>query len=145
MYIKFAALMIAIAVACESVSYSRSVAQSDEKNGEPNVAQSENTFTLSVPAPSLELKRGDTRAIYIAISRGGGFADDVSLKLENMPAGITIEPNNPKIAHDESSVKVTVRAAANAVLGNFTIKVVGHPVKGGRDALCEFKLVTEAK
>ncbi len=60
-----------------------------------------------------------------------------------MPQGVTLDPTSPVIKHGETETKVTLKAAADASLGEFTIKVIGHPTKGA-DGSTEFK-ITVAK
>ncbi len=46
---------------------------------------------------------------------------------------MTIEPSGSVIKHGETETKVTFKAAADSALGDFTIKVTGHPgPKGSR-------------
>ena len=60
-----------------------------------------------------------------------------------MPQGVTLDPASPVIKHGATETKVTLKAAADASLGDFTVKVTGHPTKGA-DASHEFK-ITVAK
>lgn len=45
--------------------------------------------------------------------------------------GVTVDPAAPVIEHGDTETKVTLKAAADASLGDFTVKVTGHPTKGG--------------
>jgi hypothetical protein len=107
----------------------------------PLYGQAENTFNLT--APSTSIKQGETKAVSIGIRRGTNFQEDVTLKFADVPQGVTLDPASPVIKHGETETKVTLKAAADASLGAFTIKVTGHPTKGG-DASHEFK-ITVAK
>jgi hypothetical protein len=108
---------------------------------QPLYGQADNTFNLT--APSTSLKQGETKAISIGIKRGTNFQEDVTLKFADVPQGVTIDPASPVIKHGETETKVTLKAAADASLGDFTIKVIGHPTKGA-DASHELK-ITVAK
>jgi uncharacterized membrane protein len=110
----------------------------------PVVGQSDDTFTLSVPTLSTTLKQGETKTIAIGIKRGKNLDDDVTLKFADVPTGLTIEPASPAIKHGDTEAKLTLKAADNAALGDFTIKVTGHPTKGA-DASNEFKLTVAKK
>jgi uncharacterized membrane protein len=109
----------------------------------PVVGQANDTFTLSVPTLSTTLKQGDTKTVAISINRGKNLDEDVTLKFADVPTGLTIEPASPTIKRGDTEAKLTLKAADNAALGDFTIKVTGHPTNGA-DASNEFK-VTVAK
>ena len=110
----------------------------------PVVGQADETFTLSVPTLSTTVKQGETKTIEIGIKRGKNFDEDVTLKFADAPTGLTIEPASPAIKHGDTVAKLTLKAADNAALGDFTIKVTGHPTKGA-DASNEFKLTVNKK
>lgn len=97
------------------------------------------TFTLSVPLLSTSLKQGETQTVSIGIKRDKSFSQDVALTFGDLPTGVVIEPSAPVINRGDEEVQVTLTAANDASLGNFTIKVTGHPAKGA-DALNELKL-----
>lgn len=105
----------------------------------PVIGDAEETFSLSVPSLSTNLKQGETKAATISLSRGKNFDEDVTLKFADVPKGVTIDPAEPAIKHGDAEVNITFQAADDAALGDFTIKVTGHPAKGA-DAKTEFKL-----
>jgi len=113
-----------------------------------DVGHPDNTFTLSVPSSlplmSTSIKQGETAKVDIGIKRGAKFDQDVALKFDGLPTGVTIEQAGAKITHDKSDTKLTVAAADDAALGSFEIKVVGHPANGG-DASNTFKINVEKK
>jgi len=110
----------------------------------PLVGQADDTFTLSTPTLSTSIKQGEAKTVKISIKRGKNFSEDVALKLDGMPKGVTAEPANPQIKHGEDETAVAFKAADDAALGDFTIKVTGHPSKGG-DATSEFKITVTKK
>jgi uncharacterized membrane protein len=116
----------------------------DPNAKKPVVGQANNTFTLSVPTLSTTLKQGETKTIAISINRGKNFDEDVTVKFADVPKGLTIEPASPTIQHGDTEAKLTLKAADNAALGDFTIKVTGHPTKGG-DASNELKLTVDKR
>jgi len=105
--------------------------------------QADNTFNLSVPSSlplgATTLKQGQTAMVSIGINRGKDFDQDVTLKCEGLPTGVTVDPASPEIKRGETAVKLTLKAVDNAALGDFTVKVTGHPTSGA-DATNEFKL-----
>lgn len=110
----------------------------------PIVGKPDNSFSLSTPTLSTKLKQSESEVVKISIKRGNNFDQDVSLKFEGLPKGVTIEPLLAAIKHGEEEAKVTVKAAADAAVGDFTVKVIGHP-KEGPDAMSEMKLTISKK
>jgi len=49
------------------------------------------------------------------------------------------------LSKSDKDIKINVTAAENAPLGDFTVKVTGHPTKGGPDAQNELKITVSAK
>jgi hypothetical protein len=101
-------------------------------------------FTLSVPTLSTKLKQGEARVVEVGIKRGKNFGQDVAVHLDGLPKGVSADPASPDIKAGQDEAKVTLKAADDAALGDFTVKVTGHP-KTGADATNEFKLTVEKK
>lgn len=110
----------------------------------PVYGQTENTFNLSVPMLSSKLQQGSEMPATIGIKRAKNFDDDVSLQFSDIPQGVTIEPNNPVIKRGSADAPFVVKASDQAIVGDYQIKVVGKPSKGG-DAQIDFKLSVAAK
>lgn len=102
-------------------------------------ADSEDTFTLDLPNFSTDLKQGETEIVSVGIAREDKFDDEVTLEFQNLPKGVTIDPAKPTIKQGDKEAKVTVKAAADAALGDHAIKVIGHPTKG-KDATNELNI-----
>lgn len=111
----------------------------------PVVSNAKETFTLSMPTLSTSLKQGETKAVKISVSRGTDFQDDIDLKFSSIPQGVSLDPANPVLRKSEEDVSINVSAADNAALGDFEVKVTGHPQNGGPDAQNELKLTVSAK
>jgi len=111
----------------------------------PVVENSKETFSLKLPVLSTSLKQGETKSVDISISRGTDFTDDVNLQFSSTPDGISIDPASPMLSKSDKDIKINVTAAENAPLGDFTVKVTGHPTKGGPDAQNELKITVSAK
>lgn len=113
-------------------------------HGQPTYGEAEKTFNLSVPRMSTTLHQGGTVEVRIGIERGKNFQEDVALKFADGPKGVTLDSANPVIMHGDAEAKVKVKATDDASLGDFTIKVTGHPTKGG-DATNEVKITVAKK
>ena len=98
------------------------------------------SFSLNVPNASTTLKQGETQTVSIGITREKDFDQDVALKFGDLPTGVTLKPTAPVIKHGEGVAQVTLTGASDASLGNFSIKVTGHPNSGVENSN-EFKLL----
>jgi hypothetical protein len=116
----------------------------DTGGKKPAYGQADDTFNLSVPLMSSSLQQGEQMEATVSIKRGKNFDEDVSLKFADVPEDVTLEPANPVIKHGDTDAKITFKAGDEAPLGDFKVKVSGHPTKGG-DAQIEFKLTIAAK
>jgi uncharacterized membrane protein len=110
----------------------------------PIVGQTDNTFSLDVPQMSTKLKQGETKELAIDVARGKNFSEDVELRFSGVPKGVTVDPASPVIMHSDKEAKITVKVADDAALGDFTVKVTGHPTSGA-DATNEFKMTVAKK
>ena len=118
------------------------VSKSD--SGRNVVSQADETFSLSPPTLSTSVKQGEMKKITIGIHRGKNFAEDVHLKFDNVPKGVTFDPSSPTLKASEKEQEITVKAADDAAIGDFNIKVTGQPTKGP-PATNEFKLKVDKK
>jgi hypothetical protein len=102
------------------------------------------TFTLNVPFWTTALKQGEAKAVTISITRDSKFDQDVTLKFDGLPKGITADPAGMMIKNGEMSVSFSLKADADATLGDFAATVTGHPMKGA-DASHPFKFTIAKK
>jgi hypothetical protein len=117
---------------------------SDASNQFKFTVAKKDTFTLNVPFWTTDLKQGEAKAVTIAISRDKRFDQDVSIKFNDLPKGVTVDPVDSVIKNGMPDAKFTIKAAADAALGDFKVTVTGHPVKGA-DAIHEFKFTVAKK
>jgi uncharacterized membrane protein len=96
------------------------------------------SFTLSMP-DSTTLKQGEEQTVLVGIKRDETFDQDVELKFGELPKGVTLQPEAPLIKQGSTEAQVAITASKDASLGDFGIKVTGHPLKGA-EASNEFKL-----
>jgi len=104
----------------------------------------DNTFTLDMPNLTTHLKQGEAKNVTISLKRGKNFSEDVALSFVDVPKGVTIDPASPTVKHSDTEVKLTVKAADDAAVGDFTIKVKGHPTTGA-DAENTMKVTVDKK
>lgn len=120
------------------------VSGGDATNQFQLTVEKKDTFTLSVPFWTTSLKQGEAKDVTIALSRDKGFGQDVTLTIDGLPKGVTVEPATAVIKNGESDVKFSLKAAADAPLGDFAVKITGHPTKGA-DATHDFKFTVAKK
>ncbi len=111
---------------------------------QPAYGEADRTFNLSMPRLSTTLHQGETKEVAIGIERGTNFAGDVTFKFADGPEGVTIESASPIIKHGDTAAKVTLKATGDASLGDFTVKVTGHPAEGP-DSTSELKITVAKK
>ncbi len=107
----------------------------------------ENEFKLNPPHTATHLKQGEAKQVTIGITRGQNFDQDVTLKFSgspDMPKGVSFEPASPVIKHGDKEAVVTVKAADDAAVGDFNVKVDGHPTKG-KDATTTLEIKVDKK
>ncbi len=81
-----------------------------------------------MPSLSTTLKRGETQTVSIDITREKDFDQDEALEFGDMPTSVTLKPAAaPVIKHGEGVAQLTLRGVNDVSLGNFTIRVTGHP------------------
>ncbi len=103
------------------------------------VIQQDDSFNLSAPLIATSIKQGERLATTVGIKRGKNFDEDVDIKFSDIPTGIKLDPSSATIKHGDSETKFNIEADKDAALGDFTIKVTGHPKKGA-DATVAYKL-----
>ncbi|HZT80227.1 MAG TPA: hypothetical protein VFA26_08395 [Gemmataceae bacterium] len=112
-------------------------------NKNNGVGTPENSFKLSLPETSTAVKQGEKQTAKIGISRGKNFDQDVTLSFDNLPQGVTITPAHPVLKAGEKDVTLSVEAARDAALGDFTINVTGKPAREGAATTGSFKVTVK--
>jgi hypothetical protein len=87
----------------------------------PVVGVADDSFVLNTPPLATKLKQGESKTASIGIKRGKNFDQDVALKFDNLPKGVTIDPAAPVIKHGDTEAKITVHAADDAAVGDFVV------------------------
>ncbi len=95
-----------------------------------NPATTGGTFTLTVSDSSIDLVQGEAKAMSVTINRNDNFQQDVTLEFTGLPKGTSVDPARPTVKHGSSEAKFTIKADADAAVGDFTFKMVGRPSKG---------------
>ncbi len=152
LYFSLTALALATLLGCGGPSGTGSTAKhaggpgvsNASEKGSAMIGAAADKFELDPPNLSTHIKQGETKAVTIGIKRGKNFDEDVTLKLADLPKGVTVDPASPAIKHGDKEAKFTLKAADDASLGDHTINLTGHPSKG-EDAANTFKITIEKK
>ena len=101
--------------------------------GEGIVTQPTNnnpTIDLSVGNPSVSIAAGASGSIGVSIARGGGFAGEVSVAVEGLPAGITasLAPATIAAGATTSTITFTVVASVTPNVYPLTLRASGAGV-----------------
>jgi uncharacterized membrane protein len=116
----------------------------DANAEKPAYGQADDTFNLSAARMATSLQQGEQTETTVGIKRAKSFDQDVTLKFADLPQGVTVKPARPVIKRGDTDAKITFEAVDEAPVGDFVVKVTGHPTKGG-DAQIELKLSVTAK
>jgi hypothetical protein len=144
-------LMLAVAVGCSESSSDGPQAIAPTKREQPNepvkvvakkpiAGEADNTFSLSVPFESVTLAQGEEKSMLIGINRGEDFREEVTIKVSGLPQGVTLETAKPVIKQGDTEAALMLKAAPDAAVGDFTIKVTGQTASSGADFSKEVKL-----
>lgn len=136
-------LPLAVALGCTQGTAGGPGAE-DKSAEKPVYGQAENTFNLSVPVMSSSLQQGVATDSTIGIKRAENFSQDVELQFDGLPSGVTVEPANPVIGSDEEDAKIVFKVGDDAPVGDYVVKVTGHPAEGA-DAVVDMKVSISAK
>lgn len=140
---RFAVLALAVIGGC-SQGTPGGPGATDATGTKPMYGQTDDTFNLSVPIMSSSVQQGEQSEVVVGIKRAKNFDDDVSLKFADVPQGVTVDPASPVIKHGDTDAKLAITASDEAPVGEYIIKVTGHPTKGG-DAGVDLKITVAAK
>ena len=105
----------------------------------PVFGQTDDTFNLSVPMMATSLQQGSKLETQIGIERAKNFGEDVALKFVGLPKGVQVTPTAPVIKHGDENAKITFAADADAMIGEYKVRITGLP-ESGNNASIEFSL-----
>jgi uncharacterized membrane protein len=111
----------------------------------PIAGEADSTFSLTVPFEAVTLTQREEEPVLIGINRGQDFAEQVAIEVSGLPAGVTLETADPAIKPGSTDVTLTLKAAADAALGDFTAKLTGRTASSGADFSKELKITVAEK
>src|SRR5262249_50615646 len=100
------------------------------------------TFTITPPSGTTDIKEGQSKEITISLNRGRDFKQNVKLTLSTDAKGLTIKPDTAelKAADTATSVKFTLEAAKDAATGEHVVTVKASPEGAGESTQSSFKV-----
>jgi hypothetical protein len=101
----------------------------------------ENGFKLVTP--STTIAQGERSHLTIGIKRGENFSEDIALTFESLPQGVTIKPLQTVFKITANEETVSIEAAKDAALGDFTINVIGKPARQRLETIEPIKLTVK--
>jgi hypothetical protein len=69
--------------------------------------------------------QGDTDNVLVTVNRDN-FDDAVTIKLDGLPAGVTLQGTSPVIAKGDNSATLVLNADATAAVGDHTIQLTAE-------------------
>ncbi|GAB4308978.1 MAG: hypothetical protein Kow0097_09870 [Candidatus Bipolaricaulota bacterium] len=80
-------------------------------------------FSLSATPTAVEVKRGESATVALALNRVGGFADPVQFEVEGAPTGVTATFDPNPAPADTTTLRIASATAAAA--GTYPLRVRG--------------------
>ena len=120
-------------------------AETEADAKKPIAGEADSTFSLTVPFEAVTLIQGEEEPVLIGINRGQNFAEEVTIKVSGLPAGVTFEADDPVIEPGSTDVTLNLKADDDAALGDFTAKLTGETASSGADFSKEFKITVTQK
>lgn len=96
-------------------------------------------FALKLAADVFETTPGKETKVIVTIDRRDGFAGEIELRAEGLPAGVEAKPVLSKAGDDSAkAATLEIRAVADAPAGPF--RIVGRPVGGEGERIARAKI-----
>lgn len=88
-------------------------------------------FTLRTESPTVVVGRNTAAKIVVKATRAEDFKEQIALKAEGMPDKVTVEVQ--PIEKEKDTAEITIKAAADAPLGVYTILLTGTGKRGDQE------------
>lgn len=92
--------------------------------GASNTAKDLKKLTV-IAKESQSIQQGDEDKVLVTINRDN-FNDAVSLRIDNLPKGVTVEESAPSIAAGDNTMTLTLKADGSAPVGEYPVKLVAE-------------------
>jgi hypothetical protein len=100
--------------------------------------------TFNLGPERIYLRQGERRSVAVAIFRSTNFNEDVTLGFGELPKGLSVDNGSPVIKRDNNEAHFALTATDDASVGEFSIRITGHPTKGV-DASNDFHITVDKK
>jgi len=100
----------------------------DCKSGRAAGMSWKDTFSITVPVTSTDIKQGQSALVRVVVNRDEGFKQSIRLEVR-APVGLDVDPNTVTLRLDEreSDVPLRIMADNNARTGAYKILVIATP------------------
>ena len=99
------------------------------------------SFLVKLPTDALTVDREKTGKMKINVARDGGFKDEIILKVDGLPEGVSV--TGLKIGKGKNNTQLTFKTTASAKIGTIRLRVTGTAKIDGqavtRAAVREFR------
>jgi uncharacterized membrane protein len=115
------------------------------KSSQTGGMSGKDTFKITVPAMSTDVKQGETALVEVSVDCGEGFNQSVKLEVK-APKGLDVDPGGAKVkpGDKDGEVQLKIKADKDAPLGEQKFIVLGTP-DVGEAVEVEFKVIVSAK
>jgi len=100
------------------------------------------TFTVTPPSGTTDIKQGQSKEITISVNRGKDFKQNVKLTVSTDAKGVMVKPETAELRASESatSLKFTLEAGKDAAMGDHMVTVKASPEGAGEPTQSSFKI-----
>ena len=102
------------------------------------------SISLAATPTALTLDPGTSGTVSVTLTRGGGFADPVTVAVEGLPTGVTATVSPTQLTGAATQATVTVTVAAAVAAGTYTATVRGSAAGVG-NATTQYTLTVTAQ
>ncbi|GAB4149344.1 MAG: hypothetical protein Tsb009_23570 [Planctomycetaceae bacterium] len=81
-------------------------------------------FRLSLPSDAITVTRGQTTKVKVNVERLGGFKDEIQLKVNDLPKGVTV--SGTTIGKNKRNAQLTFTATKTASIAISKIQITGY-------------------
>ena len=88
------------------------------QKAEDMVIQPEGTYSLTTPFLATRIKQGESKEVAVGIRRGKNFDEDVAIKFDDVPQGVTIDPRRRRSSTIRKRRRCSSKRATTPPLAN---------------------------
>lgn len=102
------------------------------------------SIQVAVNPPSLSVPQGGNGSVTVSVTRGGGYAADVTLSISGLPAGVSTTINPAQLTGSTTSATIDIAVAATVAVGSYTATITAAG-QGVAQATINYQLTITAQ